>query len=134
MDTYYDESSRTHERIVGKNGASYVMLVDQTGVPNNSLPVSVSPRSCVGSQTIIGLSNNNAVALTIPPNAVAAMIQADGGTVRVTLDGLINPTSTVGTRIDDGVMLYIDSVLAGVKLIAQGGTTTNVQIAYFDKA
>ena len=70
--------------------------------------------------------------LTPPAGAVAAMIQADGSAVSMTLDGTA-PTATVGTRIDDGVILHIDSVLSAVRLIARSATT-NVQVAYFDKA
>lgn len=98
----------------------------------NPVPVSAAARNCVGRQTISGLSTSTPATLTVPGGAVAAMIQADGGTVRITLEGT-NPTSTVGMKIDDGVFFYVDTSLASVKLLAMAAST-NVQIAYFDKA
>ncbi len=102
--------------------------------PNGSQSVFAAARNCVGRQTITGLSSSSHATLTIPSGAVSAMIQADGGQVRITLDGSTNPTATVGQRIDDGIFFYVDTALASVKLIAQSGSTTNVQITYFDKA
>lgn len=96
-----------------------------------SLPVSAAVRACLGCQTL-SVTTGAVVSLTPPAGAVAAMIQADGAAVSMTLDGT-NPTATVGTRIDDGVILHIDSVLSAVRLIARSATT-NVQVAYFDKA
>lgn len=124
-----------------KAGTHTVMLpvaVDENGrlvvvVGAGGLPVVVqgSGRTCLGRQTL-NVTTGAVVSLTPPAGAVAAMIQADGSAVSMTLDGT-NPTATVGTRIDDGVILHIDSVLSAVRLIARSATT-NVQAAYFDKA
>lgn len=97
----------------------------------NIQPVEAAERSCVGRETI-SVTTGAVVSLTPPALAVAAMLQADGSAVSMTLDGT-NPTATVGTRIDDGVILHIDSLLSAVRLIARSATT-NVQVAYFDKA
>ena len=95
-------------------------------------PISIERRVCLGQQTITALSAVTAASLTIPDGAICADIQADGGQVRIRRDA-VAPTSTAGTRIDDGGMVSVDSVLANVRLLAQSGTTTNAQIAYYDK-
>lgn len=94
--------------------------------------VAATGRTCVGRQTITGLSTTVPATLTVPNGAVSAMIQADGGTVRFTLEGTA-PSATVGFKLDDGVIQYVDTPLATVKLLA-AAASTNVQIAYFDKA
>lgn len=104
------------------------------GGGSSSVPVSATSRVAKGTQTITALSASTPATLTVPSGAVAACIQADGGKVRMTLDGTTLPSATVGYRIDDGDCYDVDTVLASVKLIAQAGTTTNVQITYFDKA
>lgn len=90
-------------------------------------------RNCLGTQAIMALSAVTPVALAVPATAVAAEIQADGGIVRCRRDAGV-PSATTGWRIADGQALLVDSVLANVRLIAQSGVTTNVQIAYFDRA
>lgn len=95
-----------------------------------TVPVAATARTCTGRQTLT-LTANVVTTLTVPANSVAAAIQADGNTIRVTLSGS-DPTSTVGTRIDDGVIYYVDTSLAAVKLLAPVATTA--QIVYFDKA
>lgn len=95
------------------------------------VPVSASTRQCVGRQTLI-LTAGVVTTLTVPGGAVAAAIQADGNTVRCTLDGATAPSATVGTRIDDGVIYYVDTALANVKLLAP--TACSAQVVYFDKA
>lgn len=102
--------------------------VDGSGVTQ---PVTAVTRACTGRQTI-ALTAGVVATLTIPGSSVAAAIQADGNTVRCTLDGVTAPTATVGTRIDDGVIYYVDTVLANVKLLAP--VACAVQVAYFDKA
>jgi hypothetical protein len=104
-----------------------------TAVQGGGSPITVNAntRTCVGRQTI-SVTAGAVVSLTVPAGAVSAMIQADGSTVSMTLDAS-TPSATVGTRIDDGVILHIDSVLASVRLIART-VTTNVQVAYFDRA
>jgi len=101
---------------------------DGSGVPQ---PVVAVTRSCVGRQTI-ALAANTVTTLTVPGSSLAAAIQADGNTVRVTLDGVTAPSATVGTRIDDGVIYYVDTALASVKLFA--AVACSAQVAYFDKA
>lgn len=98
----------------------------------NPIPVTATTRSCVGRQTI-SVTTGTVATLTIPAQAVAALIQADGSAVSITIDGSTNPTSTVGQRIDDGVYYYVDTSLANVKLIARSATT-NVQVTYYNKA
>lgn len=95
------------------------------------VPVSASARACVGRQTL-ALSAGVVTTLTIPAGAVAAAIQADGNTIRCTLDGATAPSATVGTRIDDGVIYYVDTSLANVKLLAP--VACSAQVVYFDKA
>lgn len=95
------------------------------------VPVSASTRACVGCQTL-ALSAGAVTTLTVPSGAVAAAIQADGNTVRCTLDGATTPSATVGTRIDDGVIYYVDTSLANVKLLAP--VACSAQIVYFDRA
>jgi len=98
----------------------------------NPLPVNAVQRTCLGRQTL-SVTSGAVVTLTVPVGAVAALLQVDGSSsVSITLDGSTSPTSTVGTRLDDGVFYYVDTPLASVKLIARTGTT-NVQVAYFDK-
>lgn len=96
------------------------------------VPVSATGRTCVGRQTITGLSTTTPATLTVPNGAVSAMIQADGGTVRLTLEGTA-PTATLGFKVEDASFFYVDTPLATVKLLA-AAASTNVQIAYFDKA
>ena len=105
-----------------------VEITNETG---NPIPVSAAPRLCVGRQTL-SVTAGAVATLTVPAGAVAAMIQADGGAVSVTLDGTA-PTSSIGSRIDDGTFYYVDTALASVKLISRGATT-NVQVVYFNKA
>lgn len=102
--------------------------VDPSGVTQ---PVSAVTRACLGQQTL-ALVAGTVTPLTVPPGAVAAAIQADGNTVRCTLDGATAPSSTVGTRIDDGVIYYVDTSLANVKLLAP--VACSAQVVYFDKA
>ena len=97
--------------------------------------MTVGTRVCLGCLPL-ALSAVDVKSLTdagaIPAGAVVAEIQADGGVVRIRRDAGA-PTAAIGWRIDDGVSITVDSVLADVRLLAQSGTTTNVQIAYFDR-
>ena len=107
-----------------------------SGLTNTQLraspvPVSASTRACVGRQTL-ALSAGAVTTLTVLSGAVAAAVQADGNTVRCTLDGATSPSATVGTRIDDGVIYYVDTALANVKLLAP--VACSAQIVYFDRA
>ncbi len=98
---------------------------------SGAAPVTAVPRQCLGRQTL-ALSAGTVTTLTVPGGAVAAAIQADGGTIRVTLDGATAPTATVGTRIDDGVIYYVETALANVKLLAP--VACSAQVVYFDRA
>lgn len=89
------------------------------------------PRRCLGHQTI-SVTTGAVSTLTIPGGSNACDIQADGSAVSLTQDGT-TPTATVGKRVDDGVIVYVDTPLSTVKLIARTGTT-NVQVTYYDKA
>lgn len=102
--------------------------IDGSGVTQ---PVSAVTRACLGRQTL-ALSAGVVTTLTVPGGALAAAIQADGNTVRCTLDGATAPSTTVGTRIDDGVIYYVDTALANVKLLAP--TACSAQVVYFDRA
>lgn len=107
-------------------------LAIKNALVTDGAKVQVMPRVCLGTQMITALSSSVAASLTIPVGAVVADIQADGGTVRLRRDATA-PSSTQGWRLDDGMSLSVDSVLADVRLLAQSGTATNVQIAYFDR-
>lgn len=102
--------------------------VDGSGVTQ---PVSAVTRACLGRQTL-ALVAGTVTPLTVPPGAVAAAIQADGNTIRCTLDGATAPSATIGTRIDDGMIYYVDTSLANVKLLAP--VACSAQVVYFDKA
>ena len=103
------------------------MPVDGSGVTQ---PVSAVTRACLGRETIV-LAAAGTASLTVPANAVAAHIQADGATIRIRLDGQA-PTATAGTRLDDGVIYPVDTALANVRLYGVGAC--NVQVVYFDRA
>lgn len=95
-------------------------------------PISIERRLCLGHEKITALSAVTPASLTIPDGAICATIQADAGVVRARLDAGA-PTASLGLRIDDGGALSVDSALSSVRLLAQSGSATNVQIAYFDK-
>lgn len=106
-------------------------LLTDTQLRASPVSVLAANRQCVGRQSI-SLAANTVTTLTVPAGAYSALIQADGNTVRITLDGTTAPTSTVGLRLDDGVFFSIDSALANVKMLAP--TACSVQVCYFDKA
>lgn len=101
--------------------------VDGSGVTQ---PVSAVTRACLGGETIT-LAAGGTASLTVPANALAAHVQADGATIRIRLDGQA-PTATAGTRLDDGVIYPVDTALANVRLYGVGAC--NVQVVYFDRA
>lgn len=94
--------------------------------------VTLGARLCLGTQMITALSAVTPASLTVPTGALVADIQADGGTVRVKHDAG-TPSATAGMRVDDGTILTVDTALTDVRLLAQSGSTTNVQIVYFDR-
>jgi len=101
--------------------------VDGSGVTQ---PVSAVTRACVGRQTL-ALSAGVVATLSVPVGAVACDVQADGGTIRVTLNGT-DPTNAIGTRLDDSVIYPISTVLGNVKLLAP--VACSAQVVYFDRA
>jgi hypothetical protein len=107
--------------------ASGRIPTDGSGVTQ---PVSAVSRACVGAQTI-NLTAGVVSTLNVAVGAAAAQIQADGNTVRITQDGSV-PSATIGTRIDDGVIYYVDTSLAAVKLFAP--VACSARVVYFDRA
>lgn len=101
--------------------------VDGSGVTQ---PVSAVVRACTGRQSLV-LTAATVTSLTVPGGSVACSIQADGNTVRVTQDASA-PSATAGVRVDDGVVYYIDTDLANVRVFAP--IACSVQVTYFDKA
>lgn len=102
---------------------------------NDSLEVVgvvVPGRICLGTELISPLSASTPASLTVPVGALSAEIQADGGVVRLRHDA-IAPTATRGWRIDDGASVVVDSDLGNVRLLAQSGASTNVQVVFFDR-
>lgn len=105
-----------------------VEISNDTG---NPIPVDTTQRTCLGMQKL-SVTTSGVSTLTVPTGALGAVIQADGSTVYVTLDTASTPDSSTGIRLDDGQLLYIDSSLQQVKLIAKTQATL-VQVAYFNK-
>jgi hypothetical protein len=133
---YKDLGDNTYAQVVALDGSVTISSVTVSDVEisndiGNPIPISATPRLCVGRQTI-SVTTGSVTTLTVPSGAAAAAIQADGSAISITLDGT-TPTATVGSRIDDGVFYYVDTTLANVKLIART-STTNVQVVYFNKA
>ena len=131
-DSYIPISVDSQGRI---NTTSTAVVSSEVEIKNDSgnpLPINAVQRTCLGRQTL-SVTTAAVATLTVPANAVAASIQVDGGSsVSITLDGVTTPTSSIGSRLDDGVFYYVDTPLASVKLIARTATT-NVQVVYFDK-
>lgn len=90
--------------------------------------VTAVQRLALGHLTIT--DTTTVASLTEYARARGATIQADGGTLRIRLDG-VDPTATTGIRLDDGVLLNIDSNLSLVRVLGSIGVRANV--AYFDK-
>lgn len=133
---YRDLGDGTFAEVVSLDGGVTIgnVTVSNVEISNdagNPIPIQLNTRNCVGRQTL-SVTTGAVVTLNKPVGAVSASIQADGSAVSLTLDGT-TPTNTVGSRIDDGVFYYVDTSLDLVKLIARTATT-NVQVAYFDKA
>lgn len=134
---YLDNGDGTYSQAVAITNVEpvYVSVGTSVEVSNdlgNPLPINAVQRACVGRQTL-SVTTGSVATLTVPVGAVAALLQVDGASpVSLTLDGTTNPTSTIGTRLDDGIFYYVDTALANVKLLARTGTV-NIQITYFDK-
>jgi hypothetical protein len=102
-------------------------------------PVIATPRTCLGTFRLSVTSTAATLpALVmalggpgIPAGAVACELQADGGTVRLSRDNTVTPTTTTGYRLDDGATLNVDSTLSHVRLIA--AATTPVNCTFFDR-
>jgi hypothetical protein len=124
----------TGQSAFGSGGAAPGLT--DTQLRATPVPVSVPARICLGtarltipltSVTLAGATGG----IAIPAGAVTAEIQADGGTVRMRRDGTA-PTATLGYRLEDGLEKVVDSTLADVRLIAQGGACF-VNVAYFNQ-
>lgn len=98
-------------------------VTGMTRVCTGRATYSVTTGAAVSLETIAGG--------TIPANSVGCKIQADGGTLRMRSDNA-NPTAAIGFRLDDGVIIDVDTSLPFVKLIAQNAATT-VQVEFYDK-
>jgi hypothetical protein len=102
-------------------------------------PVIATPRTCLGTFRLSVTSSPaylQALVMAtggpgIPAGAVVCEFQADGGTVRLSRDNAVTPTTTTGYRLDDGATLNVDSTLSHVRLIA--ATTTPVNCTFFDR-
>lgn len=99
--------------------------VDGSGVTQ---PVVAVGRTSTGCQQLS--ISNTSVALSPPANSVACNIQADGNTIRITQNGAA-ASATLGLRLDDGVMYYVDTDLTQVRLFAP--VACSVIVTYFDK-
>lgn len=97
-----------------------------------SVAAFLTERVCLGTQQFSALSSVTPSSFTVPDGALVAVVQADGGTVRLRIDGG-TPTASVGKRIDDGSEMVIDSALSNVRLLAQSGSATNIWVEYFDR-
>lgn len=80
------------------------------------VPVVASARVCLGTQRVtVGTSAATLQSLmagsTFPVGTVVVELQADGGAVRIRRDGA-DPTTTLGYRLDDGMVLTVDSAPA----------------------
>lgn len=100
--------------------------VDGSGVTQ---PVVAVVRTSTGCQQLS--ISTTSVALSPPANSVACNIQADGNTIRITQNGAA-ASATLGIRVDDGVVYYVDTDLTQVRLFAS--VATSVIVTYFDKA
>ena len=118
---------------------SFIESVDPIGSPTGSSPlvtITVPTRNVLGRATLtlnvtpVSLANATG-GISVPSNALAILMQADGGVVRFTTDSS-NPTETIGMRLDDGVFMSIDTNLADIRVRAQTGTC-RLQILYLDK-
>ena len=79
-------------------------------------------------QRITDLSTAGGVGLTVPTNCWSALIQAEGGTVRVRNDE-VAPTSTTGVLLTDGDVITLTERLDDVLMWSTDGTA-NVNIIY----
>ena len=106
-------------------------MTNRTFAPNMLADyITPAPRNCVGMQAI-AVGTGSVSSLTIPGGAIGANIQADGGTLRITIDGKTAPAATVGQYLVDGNSMNIDTPLANVQIIAIGAST-RAQVFYFD--
>lgn len=101
----------------------------------SSVPVVISPRVCLLSEKVTVTSTAATLqslmtGASFPVGTVVVELQADGGTVRIRRDNA-NPTTTLGYRLDDGMVLTVDSAPASVRVIAAVSTPMNV--ACFDR-
>lgn len=100
-----------------------------------AVTVSASARVCLGTERVTVTSTAATLkslmtGAAFPVGTVVVELQADGGTVRIRRDNA-NPTTTLGYRLDDGMVLTVDSAPASVRVIAAVSTPMNV--ACFDR-
>lgn len=99
------------------------------------VPVAASARVCLGTErvTVTSAAATLQSLMTggvFPVGTVVVELQADGGTIRIRRDNGV-PTTTLGYRLDDGMVLTVDSAPASVRVIAASNTPLNV--ACFDR-
>lgn len=115
------------------------LLARVPALVSGAQPVIATPRTCLGTFRLSVTSTAATLpALVmavggagIPAGAVVCELQADGGTVRLSRDNAVTPTTTTGYRLDDGATLNVDSTLSHVRLIA--AATTPVNCTFFDR-
>ena len=120
---------------VSDTTAKEVIVTNFTGLTNTELraaplTVSSSVRVCLGTERVTVTSaaatlQSLMTGGTFPAGTVVVELQADGGTVRIRRDNA-NPTTTLGYRLDDGMILIVDSAPASVRVIAAVNTPLNV--------
>lgn len=99
------------------------------------VPVVASSRVCLGTERVTVTSayatlKSLMTGGTFPVGTVVVELQADGGTIRIRRDNGV-PTVTLGYRLDDGMVLTVDSSPDHVRVIAAVSTPLNV--ACFDR-
>jgi hypothetical protein len=115
------------------------LLARVPALVSGAQPVIATPRTCVGEfrLSVTSTAATLPVLVTalggpgIPAGAVVCELQADGGTVRLSRDDAVVPTTSTGYRLDDGATLNVDSTLSHVRLIA--AATTPVNCTFFDR-
>lgn len=103
--------------------------------------ITVGSRILLGMQKIIvpPASGGNGVFLSsllagavIPNNAVLAELQADGGAIRIKLNGNV-ATLTDGFRLEDTMIRSIDTDLTVVSIASTSASNVNAIVAFFDR-
>lgn len=103
---------------------------------NGAAVIQVANRTVIDQRTVIapattGVTLASLYGGTIPVGAVAAEIQADGGTVKIGLTVTL-VTTTTGMRLDDGMSRTVDSALANVTVVGKT-IAVPLNIVLFDR-